>query len=419
MRTLTCLLFMIFSFAEAVEAVCTGSSPSWTSTSDSTSVTSCVNSASSGDTITVTGSGSTVWSVTTAKALKITGPGKAILTVTGSLTYLPTGAEASKTFELSGFTFSGDGVFGAVAPNSSTPITGLKIHDNAFINASVRAISLTGLEFGVFYSNTFTNNFISVSVIGASTAGEAYPHVFGSANYPYFEDNIFGNGTGEFITETGQGGRLAFRHNIITGYACSGCEVHDVHGDQDSGGTSISSEYYHNVYISTGSPTYRWMHHRGGQAIIANNTVSSNMVFNFTEYRSWGGNGICSPYAAVGQIKNTFYFNNSLSGSVQTPTFTNGGNPGICGGGGEAAYLVLNRDYWTPAYGLAASRPATCTADGNTFYGATDTDVIYKCTSTNVWTIFYTPYIYPHPLRGGGSPSDLTAPSAPSNLRVS
>lgn len=49
-------------------------------------------------------------------------------------------------------------------------------------------------------------------------------------------------------------------------------------------------------------------------------------------------------------------------------------------------------------------------------YGSTDTDVIYKCTSPNTWTVFFTPDTYPHPL-GGSSPPDTIAPAGPPILR--
>ena len=42
---------------------------------------------------------------------------------------------------------------------------------------------------------------------------------------------------------------------------------------------------------------------------------------------------------------------------------------------------------------------------------------LYKCTSTNAWTEYYTPYTYPHPLRTEAS--DIVAPASPSGLFVS
>lgn len=39
--------------------------------------------------------------------------------------------------------------------------------------------------------------------------------------------------------------------------------------------------------------------------------------------------------------------------------------------------------------------------------------VLYKCTDANTWTLYYTPYTYPHPLT-----QTQTAPAAPINLRV-
>lgn len=87
-------------------------------------------------------------------------------------------------------------------------------------------------------------------------------------------------------------------------------------------------------------------------------------------------------------------------------------------------HLIDGRDYYTyrSAFdgtlgigeGTLASRPATCTT--GVYYWATDQGnwntstsnargvqangadgVLYKCTSTNTWTLFYTPYFYPHP----------------------
>ena len=405
-----------------------------------TDVQTAIRAAASGDTVTVP-RGNCSWSsmITVTKAIHIQGAGvgNTIITLSaGGLFFNPTTGEVSKVFEINGFTFNGNNAIDETGYGKTPPITGLKIHDNAFNNASTgRAIFLAGLEFGVIYHNTFgvtgSGNFIDIGVGTGSSGlpGCIYPTTLGSVDSIYVEDNTIGNGVGaEFVSETGQCGRMVFRHNTITGYdSGGGSEVFDVHGEQNSGGWTVSSEYYHNM-VSVGSTPFRWMHLRGGQAVIMNNTISRGLAFNITEYQDHGGNGICNAYPIAynssenycspisgtcleTQIHNSFFFNNIAGGSQQTPGYTDatGGSCGSDPPWGDNNYIVQNREYWLPTYGLAASLPATCTADGNTYYGATDTDVIYKCTSRNTWRVFYQPYTYPHPLR-----TDSIAP--PTNL---
>ena len=106
-------------------------------------------------------------------------------------------------------------------------------------------------------------------------------------------------------------------------------------------------------------------------------------------------------------------------------------------------YIIAGRDFFDydvtfdgttgTGCGTFANRPATCTTDVG--YWATDqscTDLtgmvgkdpetpiegtLYKCTSTNNWDSYYTPYTYPHPLRTESS--DTSAPASPSGLAVS
>jgi hypothetical protein len=99
-----------------------------------------------------------------------------------------------------------------------------------------------------------------------------------------------------------------------------------------------------------------------------------------------------------------------------------------------------NRDYYLEASsfngttgtgsGLFAARPSTCTAGpGGTYYTsptgsygvayfATDANSgqgeLYVCTATNTWTGIYQPYIYPHPLVGGGTSG--SPPNPPTSL---
>jgi len=85
-------------------------------------------------------------------------------------------------------------------------------------------------------------------------------------------------------------------------------------------------------------------------------------------------------------------------------------------------HIQANRDYYNEiasfdgtsgvGVGLYANRPANCTT--GVAYWATDQGtwnktvggdqgLLYKCTSTNTWELYYTPYEYPHPLQGGTS----------------
>jgi hypothetical protein len=133
-----------------------------------------------------------------------------------------------------------------------------------------------------------------------------------------------------------------------------------------------------------------------------------------------------------------YSWNNTYKGAVPTITSVqvSGYNSNTRA---QTFHLLNNRDFYmeVPNFtgasgtgsGTLASRPATCTTGVG--YWATDqgswntqgaSGVFYKCTSTNTWTLYYTPYTYPHPLQiqtaqvqGQG---DVTPPAAPANLAV-
>lgn len=76
-------------------------------------------------------------------------------------------------------------------------------------------------------------------------------------------------------------------------------------------------------------------------------------------------------------------------------------------------------------FGTLANRPTTCTTNpsengGGVGYFATDKGpqgTLYRCSATNIWSVQYTPYTYPHPMTIGDG-GEKSSPSPPINLKI-
>lgn len=286
-----------------------------------------------------------------------------------------------------------------------------------------------------------------------------------SAAVIYVEDNEF-QGTASNVnnTDSNYGGRRVFRFNNIT----SGRHTIEVHGMQGENRGAQRTEAYNNSASGltgfSGSVFFR-----GGTGVIFNNTQSAAFSFGIlftndrSEYDEAAGNfgtvkecgvggadgnspagvdqqtggqngwrcrdqvGIShdstqwahSPFGAYAQVTAPVYIWGNRTAGVQMAVE-------IDVIGDVDLHIQTNRELYNEVasfngtvgtgIGTIAARPTTCTTGVG--YWANDEGEwnsrvagadgrLYKCTSTDTWTLYYTPYAYPHPLQGEVSKSSI------------
>ncbi|MGH9642928.1 MAG: hypothetical protein ACRD3Q_10910 [Terriglobales bacterium] len=369
-----------------------------------------------------------------------------------------------KTIRVTGFTFidqlivSGGMInffhcFGCVA----------RVDHNTFIgNATTngRAIGFIGSVTGVIDHNTVQDMGMKVSYTisgepSSNTGDNSWTQApsFGTNNAIYVEDNTISwvNHTDQWDCDNG--GRVVYRYNTFTkAVGLSGLLGGTGpfnHGYDSVPRSCFEVDVYNNTILGGGT---RAIQFRGGSGLIYNNIISGkwdNAAFELDSYRSEAGSvggagnrygNICDGTQPVdGNTAGT----NGWPCRDQVGRGTDNGNPGAQGsypiyswnncmtalgctpGGVDAVvpipkqayggtpnyvsiHIVANRDYYdmVPSFngtvgvgqGTLNARPSTCTA-GVAYWG-TDTNVLYKCSATNTWITYYTPFQYPHPLVG-------------------
>lgn len=445
MRIVTLLVIMvIYAIPSQAQAMVTAASCA------RADVAAAVAAATYGDLVTVPACAPTTWTtaITITKGITLQGAGAGNTTIVPSvgfatsylIVYNPdtTSISQNTPFEVSGFTFDLNNNIsqkpGGIWLNNTsttTAITKVKIHDNIFKNltsdgtsSSVACLQVgeNGDAWGVAYLNTFTDCVtVGYNYGGYQNSWNNTTFAYGSQNNFYWEDNtLTGNSAFHY---GGHGGRYVARFNTYTFTAGVFQVVWDVHGNQPSGVyATMGCELYRNTVSLARSTTI--LDDRGGSCMFFQNTLTgTDGLWQIREEYDDSIDPDSNPQPQ--HVSNTYYFLNTLNGANHAMSETQD----CC------AAITPNIEYWdytasfTGASGVGsgtlANRPAACTTGVG--YWATDqgtwntlgTDgLFYKCTSTNTWTLFYTPLTYPHPLRGGGSPPDTVPPAAPTNLRV-
>jgi len=429
-------------------AACTGSSPTWTSTPDVASVSTCVSSASTGDTVNVS-AGSATWSsgLTITKNLSLIGAGIGNTVITAN-----TGTLISYTLtnnatlaRVSGFTFNMGGSNCAMDVSGSTVALGskldrIRIDHNRFTNTTCTS-SNGNLNFtnawGVVDHNTIDNVRVAWRAWGTGTGANNWS-IWGDINLGtdqtlWFEDNtITLNGSSYMVADCDLAGRYSARYNSLAGTSIP-FPWFDWHGWTSSGNQGcFGGEVYGNIFSSNGGPM---ISQRGGRAMIFYNSTTSGVP----AYNVYNNNGC--PGDERQKINNTYVWNNRNGNT--------GGRGGWQSTGGDncGTAVVENSTFWIDGSnatgvgvtngvgaGTLAARSATCMTGVG--YWATDQSItdltgmvgpnpttpisgtLYKCTSTNTWTSYYTPFTYPHPLTRITASTDGAPPSPPQGLRI-
>lgn len=422
-------------------------------------VSSAVMRASARDTVLVP-AGSCTWSGTLriTKGIDLIGAGIGNTVITNGtaahqalIAYEPSSYSVNDPFRVTGFTFNlasnGTGIsLGITNKLAPFPVqTRIRIDHNRFTSApglTYQAIWDFGGMYGVVDNNSFDGVGYPVRhspQVGGASWWNNFTLTFGSANDNlYFEDNIFTNVA--TFSDCQFSGRYLYRYNSITVNADQ-YSFFDMHGNQSSGGRTgavdgmyscFGGELYGNQ-VNAGPYEVNFLDQRGGKAMVFFNNVTTTTTTAFIKVREENPDSEEPTTSAQSQhVSNSYFWSNwrNLNQALMPVYATQriGDIP------------LANRDYWAQGEtfdgtagvgcGTLSARPATCTTGVG--YWATNqscTDLtglvgpnpatplsgtLYRCTSANTWTVYYTPCPYPHPLRQGTS----GGVSPPGNLRV-
>jgi hypothetical protein len=416
-------------------------------------VNSAIASASDGDVIELTGSGTVAWNDT----IRIDGKGITLRVAGGTNTpksaaifpivvtsnrspaILINTAANKSVVRISGFRFlnpspeSGADAFIHVTGmgRGSSNAGAYRIDNNYFdtirTSACIALAGADGEQTGLIDNNTFHDHTygsaMTVRVREDWTGGHAtcYGHdswvrlfLFGSNRFHFIEDNLFehtGSAGHHDVVSDGSGGRYVVRYNTFSNtYPNSEIDYIDAHGDGTQGlGTGArGGEIYNNTFLGTGSSVGRNMNIRGGQWLIFNNTFTTLgyglTAIHFTEYRAWS--------AACGQLQN--------------PSLCNPGVPQCATAAHVAAWYPLPGQIrgsylWNNLHGGVNQAPYLPSEPYLSTYLQEGRDY-WVCASladakSKGLSVSYTPYTYPHPLTQGSQPSPA-AVAPPQNLRI-
>jgi hypothetical protein len=197
-------------------------------------------------------------------------------------------------------------------------------------------------------------------------------------NHDTYGQSTLPNGWGYCGTEyNGVGSAWDQITNTTTGYACI---------DQPGRGQGdfLSGQFPNKVNTRTG--TIAWPQQALEPLYFWNNTGSPAPGWGGGFYSNQTGGRVVAGrdyYPAVSGIQTSA--TSPFNGTTGTGWGTLANRPSTCTIG--VGYFATDQGLWNKS----KSNPYGVQQNGAS-------GVFYKCTATNIWTLYYTPYTYPHPL---------------------
>lgn len=267
-----------------VYAACTGSNPTWTSTPDSASVTSCISQATAGATINVS-AGTATWSspINVNKPITLAGAGIGNTVITGIAQIVDPSTPYTGVIRITGFTFQqGSGSYAQIWSTPSFRIDHCRWtrtnHDWLIFVGGSESFDSQGL----FDHNEFLNGSIVVFGNNGSDNGGlqwSEPLDLGTARAVYIEDNSFTfdfqSGSYPGSLDANHGSMVVFRYNTNIG---GRLEQHSLQGDNQR--AVRKWEFYNNSFTNPSFQNFRPMFIRGGTGMVFHNTHDDGYISN-------------------------------------------------------------------------------------------------------------------------------------------
>jgi hypothetical protein len=388
--------------------------------------------------------GTCTWTgvLTLEKGIRLMGAGIGSTVIVSAATdylvrYTPS-YESDEYVRVSGFTFDLDATGGGidlgtwykVAPFQIQTLA--RIDHNRFWNQpdiGYQAIFNRGTVRGVVDANVFDSVAYPTRAdpgVGGSSWWDSFEGiVYGErTNNLYYEDNVFNDVSIGVVSDCQWSGRYAFRYNTIRVTNPNGAwPIFDIHGNQGGGAAGgmygcFGGEMYGNR-IDGGGNGVRLLHHRGGKAILFFNEVERTSGADIEVMEEYADDENPTSNEEPQHVSDSFYWNNRAGGEQIGAWINAHCSQCLENGLIEDVHFHQEKSSFDGSSGVGMGkledRPAACmqgvaywatnqdSSSLDAFVGAEpDTPIagtLYKCTARDVWTAYFTPLAYPHPLR--------------------